>query len=126
MDSSLQQKIIDFEYIDFARLIPKDRITKVEDHRFELIVRGGNTYFSPVSDRDSTSITNFACWEQAFQIYSNMLTRAYPNKSSELIQYNHIIYTASISFSWDNVYLYDKEFCMHISKFPQRSWLIIL
>ena len=41
IDSALQQKIINFEYIDFAKLIPKDRITKMEDQRFELIVKGG-------------------------------------------------------------------------------------
>ena len=54
------------------------------------------------------------------------MTWAYPGKVSELIQYNHIIYTASLSFIWDNVYLYNKEFRLHISKFPQRSWCIIL
>ena len=125
IDAALQQKI-EFQYIDFSRLIPKDRITKVEDHRFELVIRGGNTYFAPVSDRDSTAISSFARWEQAFRIYSNILTKAYPNKATELIQYNHIIYTASLSFAWENIYLYNKEFRMHVSNFPQHSWSIIL
>ena len=47
IDSGLQQKIINFEYIDFARLLPKDCISKIEDQRFELVVRGGNTFFAP-------------------------------------------------------------------------------
>ena len=126
VDNALQEKIINFEYVDFAKLIPKDRVTKADDHRFELVVRGGSTYFAPVSERESTSIHNFSRWEQAFRIFSNILTRVYPGKASELIQYNHTIYTAALTFAWDNVYHYDKEFRMHISKFPQRSWSVIL
>ena len=87
VDSVLQQKIIAMEYIDFARLIPKDKISRTKDHRFELVVRGGSTFFAPVSDRESTTINSFSKWEQAYQIYLNILTRAYPGKSSELIQY---------------------------------------
>ena len=79
-----------------------------------------------MSERETTLISSFSRWEQAFRIYSNLLTRVYPGKASELIQYNHIIYTASLSFAWDNVYFYNKEFRMHISKFPQHSWAIIL
>ena len=126
MDSSLQEKIINFEYVDFSRLIPRDKVSKLEDNHFELMVKGGSTFFAPVSDRDSTTISNFSRWEQAFCIYSNILTRVYPAKTSELIQYNHTIYTAALKFTWDNVYHYDKEFRMHISKFPQRSWSVIL
>ena len=125
IDSTLQQKIIDFEYKDFSRLLPRDKITCMEDHCFELVMKGGNSYFAPIADRDATTIPSFAKWEQAFHIYSNVMTRAYPGKASELIQYNHIIYTAALSFVWENVYSY-KEFHYHISKFPQRSWAIIL
>ena len=31
-----------------------------------------------------------------------------------------------MTFVWDNVYLYDKEFRIHMSHFPGRSWAIIL
>ena len=50
-DSALQQKIIDFEYIDFARLILKDRIARIEEYQcFELVVKGNSTFFAPVSE----------------------------------------------------------------------------
>ena len=100
-------------------------MNKTEDHRFELVVKGGATFFAHISDRDSTTISNFSCWEQAFRIYSNVLTRVYPAKASELIQYNHTHLYCGINL-WENVYHYDKEFRMHISKFPQRSWSVIL
>ena len=126
LDSNLQERLINFEYVDFSRLIPCDRVNKLEDNRFELVMRGGSTFFAPVADRDCTNISNFSRWEQAFRIYSNVLTKVYPAKASELIQYNHTIYTAALTFTWENVYHYDKEFRMHISKFPQRSWSVIL
>ena len=121
-----RKKIVSFEYVDFSRLIPKDKVGRLDDQCFELVVKGGSTFFAPVSDREVTSISNFSRWEQAFRIYSNVVTRVYPAKASELIQYNHTIYTAALTFAWENVYQYDREFRMHISKFPQRSWAVIL
>ena len=115
LEQSIQEKIVNNEYVDFSKLLVKDKIS-TKDGRMELVSRGGATYFVPASDKDaSCNITGFGRWEQAFRIFSNVYTRAYPWKSLELIQYNHIIYTASLSFSWENVYLYDKEFRMHLS-----------
>ena len=91
-----------------------------------MVAKGGSTYFAPVAEREATAMNNFSRWEQAFRIYSNILTRVYPAKASKLIQYNHTIYSAALTFAWDNVYQYDREFRLHISKFPQRSWSVIL
>ena len=127
IDLGIRQKIFRHEYIDFARLLTHDRITKEEDHRMEIVNKGGFTYFVPVSDREVASTVNcFGCWEQAFRVFSNIYTKFFPNRATELIQYNHVIFTVSQSFIWDNVYLYDKEFRMHLSNFPGRSWAVIL
>ena len=40
VDSELQEKIINFEYVDFSKLIPRDRVAKIEDQRMELVMRG--------------------------------------------------------------------------------------
>ena len=127
VDAVMRDKIINHEYVDFSRLLPKDKIMKEDDHRMELINKGGFTYFVPVADRESAgSISSFSHWEQAFRIFANVYMHAYPERSTELIQYNHIIFTAAQTFCWDNVYLYDREFRMHLSHFPQRKWSIIL
>ena len=52
--------------------------------------------------------------------------RVFLERAAELVQYNHIIHTAASTYIWDNVYVYDKEFRMHLANFPQRSWSIIL
>ena len=73
-----------------------------------------------------SSLTNFYKWEAAFRVYANILTSKFPQKSAELLQYCHVIHTASQTYVWENVYLYDKEFRFHMSCHPQRSWSIIL
>ena len=90
----------------------------------ELVVKNGKTYWAPVSE--SVVINGFPRWEQEFRIFSEIYTRHFPHKSSELIQYNHIIHSISLSYTWENVYAYDKEFRIHISKYPERSWSVIL
>ena len=129
VEESLRLRIINGEYVDFARLLPRDRVSLEEDNRMELINKNGHTYFVPAANKgtgENQGISSFSRWEQAFRVFSNIYTNQYPHRSSELIQYNHIIYTASLSFTWENVYLYDKEFRLHIARFPQRSWSIIL
>ena len=127
LEKGLIEKIINNEYIDFARLLPKDRATLCdEDHHVEIVNRGGYTYFVPVVDHECSSITSFFKWKQAFRIFSKVYTSRYPNKSAELIQYSHIIFTASQTFIWENVYLYEKELRLHISNYPQHSWSVIL
>ena len=92
----------------------------------EMINRDGRTYFVPVGNSDLQTISSFSKWEQAFRVFSNIYTRRHPQRSGELIQKNHIIHTASLTFTWENVYLYDRDFRLHISRYPQRSWTIIL
>ena len=126
IDAQLQEKIKVGGYIDFARLLPRDR-KSTEDHRMELINKGGQTFFVPVSDRESAGgITNFNKWEQAFRVYSNLYLKYNPAQATELIQYNHVVYTAASTYVWDNVYTYDKEFRIHMGNVPQRNWGLIL
>ena len=127
LEPNLQEKIKKGEYVDFARLIPRDRVSTGEDHRMECINKGGQTFFVPVADREvAGSINGFSKWEQAFRIYSNVYLMANPSRATELIQYNHTIGTAASSYSLENVYSYDKEFRMYMQQFPSRNWLIIL
>ena len=127
VDPLIQQKIINNEFVDFSKLLPKNRFSASdEENRLELVTRGGATYFVPASDRDNASITSFTKWEQAFRVFSNIFSRAYPSKVTELIQYNDIIHVAASTYIWENVYRYDKEFRRHISNFPHHSWSVIL
>ena len=126
IDPGIRSKIISHEYVDFAKLLPHDRVSSEEDHRMELISKGGHTYFVPIADREVSGIHTLSRWEQAFRVFSNVYTQEYPHRAPELIQYNQVICTAAQSFLWENVYHYDKEFRLHLANFPKRSWAIIL
>ena len=126
VDESLRLKIVNCEYVDFSKLLPRDRVAAEEDNRMEMINQGGQTFWVPAKDRNGGAISNYSRWEQAFRVYSDIFTRQHPHKATELIQYGHTISTAALTYQWDNVYMYDRDFRMHISKHPQRSWSVIL
>ena len=126
IDEQTRRKICQGEYVDFSKLIPKDKVYVDDDKRMEIVNKNGMSYFVPVSEREGTTISGFYRWEQAFRVYSTIYTEANPGRAKELIQYNHIIFLASGIYAWENVYAYDRDFRLHISEYPDRSWGIIL
>ena len=72
VDEATQVKIVKGEYVDFGKLLPKDKILAEEDGHMELIMKNGRTFWSPVSE--TISINNFGRWEQAFRIFSDIYT----------------------------------------------------
>ena len=119
LDQGVISKIIDHEYVDFGRLVPKDRVMTADDSRYEMIICDGKTYWIPASNNEATSISNYNRWEQAFRVYSDIYMRAHPHRASELVQYSHIIHTAAQTYTWDNVYMYDKDFRLQFSQAPE-------
>ena len=126
VDESTQEKIVNGEYVDFARLVPRDRIMLADDQRYEMIVKDGKTFWMPANVHEGVSISNYGRWEQAFRVFSKIYMKAHPYRATELVQYNHLIHLASQTYVWENVYLYDKDFRIHMSNHPRRSWSIIL
>ena len=60
IDSITRQKIIEGEYVNFAKLLPKDRVMSAEDHqgqRMEVVNRDGHMYW--VLAMDGTKVNNF-------------------------------------------------------------------
>ena len=94
----------------------------------QFVNQHGETYWAPYLDRDRENqvISNYAHWECAFRVFSNIYTRKFPHRAAELLQYSHIIQTALTTYSWENVYMYDHEFRIHMSRHPDRLWAIIL
>ena len=127
IDETMWKKILSFEYIDFGKLVVKNKPYREEEHqRLEIVNKNGYSFLSPVSDRETHQINSYVKWEQAFRVYSNVIMTQYPNKATELLQYNHTIHTAVMSYSWENIYSYNREFRQHIGRHPQRPWNVIL
>ena len=126
VDETLKKKIQCFEYVDFGKLIARNRSFREDDNRLELINRNEFTFLSPMSDREGLQINSYPRWEQAFRVFSNVLTSRFPAKATELLQYNHTIHSAAMAYQWENVYSYDREFRRHIERHPTRPWNVIL
>ena len=126
VDEIMYRKITNCEYVDFSKLIPRDKVWEEDNHTLELVQRGGKAVFAPTIDREVMAITSFNKWEQAFRVYSAIFTKEHPERSSELVQYNHLIYTTAQTYVWSNVYAYDKDFRIHLSNNPSRTWSLIL
>ena len=116
LDETTIIKIKSGDYVDFSKLVPRDRVLAEEDQCLEMVLRGGRTFYVPVND--GLSISSFYKWEQAFRLYSYIYTKFYPQRSSELIEYNHIIHTIAQIYTWENVYMYNKDFRLHLAKHP--------
>ena len=125
IDVTLRDKIVRGDYVDFSRLLPRVK-QACDENRLELINRGGQTYFVLANRDQNGTINNFHKWEQAFRVFSNIYMREHPDRASELIQYNHIMCSAASTFTWENVYSYDREFRTHLSFYPECRWSIIL
>ena len=123
LDDQLVEKIKAGSYVDFGKLIPRDKVIE-DEGRMEMYVKNGCTFWMPVTH--SVHIGNFGKWEQAFRVFSNIYCKVNPHRAAELIEYNHVIHTISLAYVLDNVYTYDKEFRRHMANFPHRSWAMIL
>ena len=90
------------------------------------MVRDGQVFWQTPSDNNNIGISTFHKWEQAFRVFSKIYTKYHPQRATKLIQYSDDIHTASLTYVWDNVYQYDKEFRLHLARHPMRSWAVIL
>ena len=108
LDENMKRWIQEGEYIDFSRLIPKDRVLSLSDNRIELFNNNGRPELRSVVE--SEHIGSFSKWEQAFRTYCSIYTDKFPERAKQLLQYNHIIYSASLTYLWTNVYAYDIDF----------------
>ena len=125
VDAATKQKIIEGQYIDFAKLIPKDKVLAEDDQKVQIVMRNGGTYFVPANE-GAVGITSVMKWDQAFRVYADIYCKKHPCRSTELIQYSHCIHTAASAYIWENVYSYDKDFRLHMGENPGRNWSIIL
>ena len=126
VEPGMCEKIIRGEYVDFSKLIAKDKVSLEEDHRMEMVNKGGIPFWMPVSDREKTEINNIFRWDQAFRVYSHIYSKYHPHRGAELVKYSHVIHDLARTYGWNNVYHYDKDFRLHMGNHPECSWEKIL
>ena len=99
LDDMTIEKIKAGQYVDFAKLLPRDKLAIEEDNRLQLVVKDGQVFWQPPTNSGNMgNISSYYRWEQAFKVYSNVYTKAYSHCASELIQYSHDIHAASLTY----------------------------
>ena len=127
IEPGLKLKIERGEFVELERLLPKDKFggrnanEEIKKQLFQLITQRTNTYLEPPHGR-TNRISNICKWDQAFRVYAAIYTRAYPERSSEILQYIYVIHTAAATNPRDNVYFYDINFRELMARKPWRSW----
>ena len=76
LDESIIRKIENSEYVDFTKLIPKDKIVAEDDTELKLVMCEGKTFYVLV--KETQAISGFGRWEQAFRVFSNIYTQVHP------------------------------------------------
>lgn len=126
VDKKLKERIKECDFtVDFRRLLPRSRARDRYDNRMQVVHSEGNTYFIPADDKEVKEIVSYKVWEVAFKIFMGIFNQFWPEHMNELLQYSHIIQTASLNHSWEAVYNYDISFREIMSEQPQTHWGVI-
>ena len=80
-------QIVRGEYVDFSKLVPKDRVMTADNSRLKMIVREGKTYWVPACSNEGMEISNFNRWEQAFRVFTDVYVRTFPYRALEFNTY---------------------------------------
>lgn len=123
IDDQTLDKIQNGEYVDFAKLLPRETVvTSQEKGKFQIVDEDGKPAFAPYVPKDAYTITCFKRWELAFDVFAKIYADAFPRRAPELLEYKHIIRRGAESFPWLHVYNYDQIFRQFIEKNPGRTW----
>lgn len=87
----------------------------------QLINQEGGSYWVPAEKMDK-DILNYKQWEIAFKVFMGVYIAKWPSRAQELLEYSHVIYTASLSYPWECVFNYDIAIREIMSDHPERLW----
>ena len=123
IDPNLKNKIMNGEFVDLEKLIPKgNRLVhrNNNDSSIRVLQKDGETFLT--TGTKENNINSVRRWEQAFRIYAAIYSKHNPHRAAEIWQYVFVINTAAASFIWDNVADYDFVFRQLMAENPERSW----
>lgn len=123
IDNATLVQIRNGEYVEFSKLLPREKITPAQDQgKFQIVDEEGKPAFAPYVPKDLYAINCFKKWELAFDIFAKIYAEFYPLRAPELLEYKHIIRRGADSFPWQHVYNYDQIFRQHAERNPGRTW----
>lgn len=130
VDYCIREAIQRGDYINLARLLPKDTVVPDDDlDRYHMVGADGHSYYVKRSDEVNKDlglpITSLARWDEAFRTYSAIYLERHPWKATQLAEYVNYIHRQAATFIWGNVYNYDILFRRIMITDPERDWDIV-
>ena len=83
IEENIRRRIQEGEFVNFARLLPRNRVMALNENRLEIINNNGKPEWRTASDLET--IGNFYKWEQTFRMFSTVYTDKFPDKVKQLL-----------------------------------------
>lgn len=123
VDRKLRESILEGDFtIDFRKLIPQSRSRCKVDQRLQVVNKDGMSYFVPADKDTFKDISGYRQWEIAFRVFMGVYLSKWPDRAGELLEYSHVIQTASLTYPWECVYNYDIAIREIMTGSPGRLW----
>ena len=68
VDEITKKKNGNGDYVDFAKLMPRDRISSEEDQHMEIVNKGDMSYWIPAGEKEVTASQTFS-WENVYKYH---------------------------------------------------------
>lgn len=123
VDKKLRDRILQGDFtVDFKRLIPQSRSRCKTDSRLSIVSKDGMSYFVPADKDSAKEINCYKQWEIAFRVFMGIYISKWPARADELLEYSHVIQTASLTYPWESVFNYDIAIREIITENPNCLW----
>lgn len=103
------------EFVELGKVAPDGSLDIDDEGRLNMVTKGGRVCVES-ADKAPSNITNYQQWQSAFRVFSAIYQRAFPDKSLELLEYEHNIQNAARHFIWRNVATYDRMFRKRVAR----------
>lgn len=125
LSKKTEQAITNGEYVDLCSLLPCNTDRGLDPQQFTVSLNNQSVTIplpQTSSQRAKTKIDSIEKWLTAFSIFMSVIVSKFPNRSLSLLNYMHIIRTASAKFRGMAWYAYDIEFRKRAAKDPSLDW----
>ena len=122
--SELEAKCAVGKHVELDKLLAKARLDRggSDNHqKLDILHKEGQSFLVTNNERE-IKVNGIKRWNQAFRIYAAIYSKKNPHRAAEIWQYVHVINTATVSYSWDNVAFYDTTFRRLMEANPTRNW----
>ena len=128
LDRSLEQKILQGQYVDFALLLP-DSLTHPQaptlQFRLEDLSPGSSGTPITMVRKKKPVIDSFHKWVDAFTTFMLVVVHAYLGRSAEMIKYLQIISGTEAKFRGLTWHHHDKEFHRCATHYLSLNWGLV-